>query len=174
MAEYTYENIIINPTKEGIESIIGKEVFFHNIPCLCLINANERSTIFSGILLEIHKDSCAPFTIKQGDTVNEYSCIIIKKEQSEPKPRCIPFENGREFFLSYSCTERLLTEENCFMSNHGIWLKDKDIDGVSYIVTEIWRDGVVLGSDQHTTIWDDLLYGYTFLDGSPCGKEVEE
>ena len=60
------------------------------------------------------------------------------------------------------------------MSNHGIWLKDKDIDGVSYIVTEIWRDGVVLGSDQHTTIWDDLLYGYTFLDGSPCGKEVEE
>ena len=59
------------------------------------------------------------------------------------------------------------------MNNRGIWLKDKDIDDVFYIVTEIWKDGVVLGSDQSTTKWDDLLFGYTFLDGTPCGRFVK-
>ena len=36
MAEYSYDNIIVNPFKEGIESLIGKEVYFHNNPSLCL------------------------------------------------------------------------------------------------------------------------------------------
>ena len=40
---YTYDNVIINPTKEGIESLIGKEVYFHTNPTLCLEKANEGS-----------------------------------------------------------------------------------------------------------------------------------
>ena len=51
MAEYTYDNILINPSKEGIESLIGKEVYFHNNPCLCLDAANENSTVNLGIIL---------------------------------------------------------------------------------------------------------------------------
>ena len=167
MAEYTYKDIIIDPTSEEAKNAIGKKCYMYDSPTMLLKMANSDDDART---LESIDESDYPFNDKEFG--NEWTCIIVKKE--EPKPRCIPFENGREFFLSYSCTERLLTEENCFMSNHGIWLKDKDIDGVSYIVTEIWRDGVVLGSDQSTTKWDDLLCGYTCIDGSPCGKLMEE
>ena len=50
MAEYSYDSIIIDPSKEGIESLIGKEVYFHKNPCLCLDAANENSTVNLGIL----------------------------------------------------------------------------------------------------------------------------
>ena len=172
MAEYTYDNILINPSKEGIESLIGKKVYFHNNPCLCLDAANENSTVNLGILEEIQKDSINPFVIKKGAAFLEYSCIIEKKEES--KSKYTPFKNGEEFLGAYCYIETEKLNILRLLSSHGIWLKDKDIDGVFYMVTEIWRDGVVLGSDQSTTKWDDLLYGYTFIDGSPCGKEVEE
>lgn len=172
MDEYTYENIIINPNKEGIESLIGKEVYFHNIPSFCLDDANKKLTGMSGVLVEIHKDDASPFVIKKDDFIYSYNCIIEKKE--EPKPEFMPFKNISEFLNAYRSVASWLGEQDLYMNNRGIWLKDKDIDDVFYIVTEIWKDGVVLGSDQSTTKWDDLLYGYTFLDGSPCGKEVKE
>ena len=80
MAEYTYSNIIIDPTKEGIESLIGKEVYFHNNPYLCLDYANKKSTDHLGVLAKIRKNSAVPFTIEQGNTVHEHTCIIVKKE----------------------------------------------------------------------------------------------
>ena len=55
------------------------------------------------------------------------------------------------------------------------------------MVTEIWGKGVILGSKKLNTLpklnneyyttneittWDELLEEYTFLDGSPCGKEI--
>ena len=171
MNKYTYSNIIIDPTKEGIESLIGKEVYFHNNPSLCLDYANKKSTDHLGVLAKIRKNSAVPFTIKQGCTVNEYTCIIVKKE--EPKPEYIPFQDGREFFNSYLSIESRLEKEDYFLSNHGIWLMDCE-NGDYFLVTEIWGDGVVLGSNQETTHWDDLLEDFIFLDGSPCGKLMEE
>ena len=35
MSEYTYDNVIINPYKEGVESLVGKEVYFYDNPSLC-------------------------------------------------------------------------------------------------------------------------------------------
>ena len=81
MAEYTYDNILINPSKEGIESLIGKEVYFHNNPYLCLDYANKKSTDPLGVLAKIRKNSAVPFTIEQGNTVHEHTCIIVKKEE---------------------------------------------------------------------------------------------
>ena len=81
MAEYTYDNILINPSKEGIESLIGKEVYFHNNPYLCLDYANKKSTDHLGVLAKICKNSAVPFTIEQGNTVHEHTCIIVKKEE---------------------------------------------------------------------------------------------
>ena len=190
MARYTFKNIIIDPTKEGIESLIGKEVYFSNIPSFCLDYANDNEYKNLGVLTGLKINDSHPFVVKCSSCSSAYICIIPKepilleyepfestkefKEEPKPKPKYVPFKNIREFLISYSSYERLLTEENCFLSNHGIWLKDKDIDDVFYIVTEIWKDGVVLGSDQSTTKWDDLLCGYTFLDSSPCGKLMEE
>lgn len=171
MAEYTFKNIIIDPTEEGIENLIGKEVYFADQPYICLENANEDYNI--GILEKILKDSMYPFQVKtlEGE-MRVFSCIIIKDKES--KPEYIPFSNASEFIDAYRNATGCLNEEDYFLSSHGIWLKDKDIDDVFYIVTEIWKDGVVLGSDQSTTKWDDILCGYTFLDSSPCGKPMEE
>ena len=189
MAEYTYSNIIIDPTKKGIESLIGKEVYFHNNPSLCLENANEKLTSNLGILVEISKNSIVPFRIEQkcGTCAHTcaHACIIIKKE--EPK-KYVPFENAREFINVYSCVEATsLKKEDYFLSSHGIWLKRKDKPPI-LMVTEIYSFGVVISGDMNTTkkpndeyvtitettLWGELLMLYTFLDGSPCGKEVED
>ena len=167
MSEYSYNDIIIDPEDPRLEGAIGKECYVSDFPKIALNNA--RDNLITDRLKRIAKEETCPFVDEEEE--DNWAVIILKKE--EPK-KYVPFKNIREFLISYSSYERLLTEENCFLSNHGIWLKDKDIDGVSYIVTEIWRDGVVLGSDQHTTIWKDLLDGYAFLDNSPCGRFVKE
>lgn len=168
MIEYTFADIIMDPEDPRLERAIGKECYLSDFPKIVLDVARSNSTVDR--LKRIEKEKACPFVNEEEES--NWAVIIIKKE--EPKPEYVPFKNGLEFFNSYSCYERLFTEENCFLSNHGIWLKDKDIDGVFYVVTEIWKDGVVLGSDQHTTIWKDLLDGYAFLDNTPCGRFVKE
>ena len=171
MAKYTYEDIIMDPEDPRLEGAIGKECYFSDFPKKVLNDAINNSSEYLDCLTNISKERPFPFTCEKGFG---YNLIIIKKEEPKPKPKYVPFQDGREFFNSYLSVESRLEKEDYFLSNHGIWLKDKDIDGVSYIVTEIWRDGVVLGSDQHTTIWKDLLDGYAFLDNTPCGRFVKE
>ena len=191
MIEYTYANIIIDPTKKGIESLIGKEVYFHNNPSLCLENANEKSTSNLGILVEIFKNSIVPFRIEQkcGTCAHTcaHACIIEKKEEPKPKPKYIPFKNAKEFLDACRNAPGCLNEEDYFLSNHGIWLKKKNKPPL-LMVTEIYSFGVVISGDMNTTekpngeyvtiteitLWEELLRGYTFLDGSPCGKSMEE
>lgn len=189
MAEYTYtyENIIIDPSKECIKNIIGKEVYFNNNPSLCLAGANEKSTVSLGVLVEIHKDSITPFVVERNDTDLAYSCIIEKKEEPKPKPEYIPFQDGREFFNSYLSVESRLEKEDYFLSSHGIWLKRKDKPPI-LMVTEIYSFGVVISGNMdttkepndeyvtitETTLWRELLMLYTFLDGTPCGKESKD
>ena len=184
MAEYSYDSIIIDPSKEGIESLIGKEVYFHNNPCLCLDAANENSTVNLGILEEIDKDSINPFVIKKGSAFLVYSCIIEKKEEPKPRPKYEPFDNVTEFLDAYRRVERLrLKDEKFYLSVRGIWIKDTETDAYC-MVTEIWDMGIVIGNKNITigettvfndiTSWEELLEDCTFLDGSPCGKLAEE
>lgn len=167
MAEYTYADIIMDPNDPRLEGAIGKECYVSDFPKIALNNA--RDNLIADRLKRIAKEETCPFVDEEEE--DNWAVIILKKE--EPK-KYVPFKNGQEFLNSYLSVESRLEKADYFLSNHGIWIKDKDIDGVSYIVTEIWRDGVVLGSDQHTTIWKDLLDGYAFLDNSPCGRFVKE
>lgn len=170
---YTYDDVIIDPSKEGIESLIGKEVYCNENPYFCLKNANKKSTDFLGVLMEIHKYNNNPFCVKLNDGVYKYPCIIEKKE--EPK-KYEPFENADEFIDEYDSANYSVkngTVENKLFNYGGIWLRNKNDDSM-YMVIEIWNDGVVLGSDQIATPWKYILDEYTFIDGSPCGKEVEE
>ena len=168
MAKYTYEDIIMDPEDPRLEGAIGKECYVSDFPKIALNYAINNLT--TDRLKRIAKEETCPFVDEEDE--DNWAVIILKKE--EPKPKYVPFKNGLEFFNSYLSVESRLEKTDYFLSNHGIWLKDKDIDGVSYIVTEIWRDGVVLGSDQHTTIWKDLLDGYAFIDNTPCGRFVKE
>ena len=164
MAEYTYKDIIIDPNSEEAKNAVGKICYFSNSPRNILSDIYRKSAV-EGILTNMDDGY---FEV---DNEGYWDCIILKKE--EPKPKYVPFQDIREFLLSYSCYERLLKEDNCFLSNRGIWLMDCE-NGDYFLVTEIWGDGVVLGSNQTTTHWDDLLEEFIFLDGSPCGKEVKD
>ena len=173
MTEYTYDNILINPSKEGIENIIGKKVYIGINPYFCLNHANRKLTDFLGVLVKIHKDSNNPFCVKQNDGVYKYPCIIEKKEEPKPKPKYVPFNNRPEF-LNRHFGVNIFDDEKMLksISMSAMWLKHKN--GVMRVVTEVCNKGVVLGCDPLMTKWDELLEYYTFLDGSPCGKEVEE
>ena len=168
MTEYTYEDIIMDPEDPRLEGAIGKECYLSDFPKIVLDVARSNSTVDR--LKRIEKEKACPFVNEEEES--NWAVIIIKKE--EPKPEYVPFKNGLEFFNSYLSVESRLEKADYFLSNHGIWLKAKDADDALFMVTEIWRDGVVLGSDQHTTIWKDLLDGYAFLDNSPCGRFVKE
>lgn len=82
MTEYTYPNIIIDPTKKGIENLIGKEVYVSNVPKYCLCHANKNDSEYLAVLKAIRKDHICPFLVKRQNINYEeaHSCIIIKKE----------------------------------------------------------------------------------------------
>lgn len=184
MNEYTFDSVIINPFKEGIESLIGKEVYFQDNPCLCLKNANDKSPVMSGILVEICRVSINPFLIKKNDgIVQAYPCIIEKKE---PNPKYEPFKSVVEFLNGYSHVEtKNLDDAHRYLYSQGMWLKEKGTDDSDTfcMVHELWKDGVfaghadvVLTEDGVNTdfiSWHELYMGYTFLDGSPCGKKAQ-
>ena len=161
MTEYTYKDIIIDPTSEEAKNAIGKKCYMYDSPTMLLKMANSDDDART---LESIDESDYPFNDKEFGS--EWTCIIVKKE--EPK-KYVPFENGQEFFNSYLSVESRLEKEDYFLSNHGIWLKDKTSKAY-YMVTKIWD----IGDDSDEISWKELLEYYTFLDGSPCGKEVEE
>ena len=188
MEEYTYDNVIINPTQEDVESLIGKEVYFQDNPWLCLKCANRESASNLGILVEIQKNCIDPFIVKQNGVFYAHTCIIEKKE--EPKPKYVPFESQEEFLNYYAYHRDKLVESSLnhqLSSFGGVWLKGKK-PNVLYMVIEIWDEGVVLGDTKMratnqwcgeyvkantATEWKELCENYTFLDGSPCGKLKE-
>lgn len=187
MNEYVFEDLIMNPETSNLERLIGKEVYFNNIPLRCLEWANTNCN--TGILKEIRKDCLCPFRVdnREGDIIG-FACIIIKKE--EPKPKYVPFESQEEFLNYYAYHRDKLVESSLnhqLSSFGGVWLKGKK-PNVLYMVIEIWDEGVVLGDTKMratnqwcgeyvkantATEWKELCENYTFLDGSPCGKLKE-
>ena len=82
MDKYTFKNIIIDPTEENIESLIGKEVYISDVPKYCLCHANKNDSEYLAVLKAIRKDHVCPFLVKRQNINYEeaHSCIIVKKE----------------------------------------------------------------------------------------------
>ena len=181
MAEYTYEDIIMDPKDPRLEGAIGKECYFSDYPKKLLDSARNNSSGYLDCLTNIIKEGVCPFVDKKG---SGWILIIIKKE--EPKPKFVPFESIEEFLTDYF---KSVANSECIqktISSTGIWLKHND---AFLLVVEIWNKGVVIGDinmqtteieeDEYLTVhgvtkWKELFEDYTFLDGSPCGKEVKE
>ena len=65
MNRYVFEDLIINPEVPGLEDLIGKEVYFCDIPLKCLKWANKDDNCKTGILKEICKDDMMlPFSVE--------------------------------------------------------------------------------------------------------------
>lgn len=187
MDMYTCKNLIIDPETQGLEDIIGKEVYANDAPLYCLKCANENLQV--GILREIRKNDFFPFRVEDPDgRILGFDCIIVKKE--EPKPEFIPFKSAEEFTDAYDSANHSIktgTMENRLLNYGGIWLKGKD-SRAYYMVTEIWDCGLVIDDinmkttkieeDLYFTVngvthWDELFENYAFLNGTPCGKPKE-
>ena len=179
MSEYSYNDIIMDPEDPRLEGAIGKECYFSDCPTKLLESARYNSALYLDCLTNISKEKACPFVDKNGSA---WTLIIIKKEEPKPKPKYVPFENVTEFLDAYRNTPDCLPEEVSYLSHNGIWLKDNEIDAYC-MVTEIWDMGIVIGNKNITigettvfndiTSWDELLEDCTFLDGTPCGKEVK-
>ena len=170
MVKYTWDDVIVNPNDTRLKGAIGKYVYYAITPFECIRLANNNN-IYSLDRLEYIQKECDGIFIV-GKT--SYPCIIIKK--GEPK-KYVPFESIQEFFDTYwelSKTYTLGSFESK-LSVDGIWLKHIIDDEVHPMeqVAEIWGDGLVLGNNDDTTRWAELLEHYQFLDGTPCGKLKE-
>lgn len=192
MNEYTWNEIIINPTSEDANNYIGKEVYASLTPIQCLRIANGICENKDRFFLEsINPNSSSPFYIKLVEADNPkniaykpFPCIILRDEELESK--YVPFKDYGEFIKYYVSSTSDNSLDSKIFSLGGIWLKQKNTNNY-FMITGIQDDGVVLGnrklkttlyvvSGYHTsnnpTTWEELLNEYTFLNGSPCGKEV--
>ena len=183
MAEYTYADIIMDPEDPRLVGAIGKECYFSDYPKKLLDSARNNSSGYLDCLTNIVKAGVCPFVDKKG---YGRCLIIIKKE--EPKPEYVPFEFKEEFIEAFHYHDNSkYSETDDILLNYGMWLWS-EVDGSRKLVTEIWNEGVVIGDDKmkitneeghidtfnDTTSWVKLFSEYRFLDGSYCGKEVDE
>lgn len=83
MDEYTFENLIMNPETPGLEDLIGKEIYFSDVPVYCIDRANKNYNV--GILREVRENYAAPFFVEtSGGYMLNYACIIPKKGNLNP------------------------------------------------------------------------------------------
>ena len=175
MAEekYTWDNIIIDPTSDRAKEAVGKDCFVSNIPTSCLEHANENDYDFLTKLNSINLNWENPFNVNFDGEKHNVNCIIVKKE--EPKPKYVPFESIKEFVERYTDVKEGVEfgtfEDNLLQC--GMWLKSKDDDDLSQ-VTVIREYGICIDTMSTIVLWENLLDDFEFIDGTPCGKLVEE
>lgn len=166
MKKYTWDDIIIDPTSEEAKNCIGKIVYYADDQNICLNYANNDIKDHCGILRKIEPNMCWPFVIEE--FCSHWECIIPYNENQ--KPKYIPFSNKEEFLSAYE-------EHTNSMKKYGIWIFN-NINGIDYLIacliTEMWNDGIVIGSAMGRILWKYLLESFVFEDGTPCGKLQEE
>lgn len=147
MSEYTYSDVIIDPNDERVK--IGEKYFFYNNPTLAIESANNDNTE-SFELTKVVSGTPCPFVSVLGA-----SCCIIKEKKKESQVEYVPFNLDNE------------DDRNCLRDK---WVRRKGGDyevpiNCFGIHNGRWRTSGLLGSE--------LFEFFTFLDGSPVGKKIE-
>lgn len=249
MAEYTYEDVIIDPTSEKARTAIGKKCYMHDSPTSLLMVANNNELDNLLTLESIDTESEFPFVDKEDDF--GWSCIIVKKEDpysehlkkwiednnvkagdyvrvtrtidyddenfnaawtdemdrcagktmrvlkvddysgitlenlcifpyfvlekvEEPKPKYVPFKSKEEFIeaFHYHDVSKYSDTDNILLI-YGMWLKCKE-SSTLFLVTMIKDEGLYTEHSYYVFSWENVLTEYEFLDGTPCGRLVED
>ena len=174
MAEYTYKDIIIDPTSEEAKNAVGKEVYFADTPASCLNAAKNNNKAYLGYLKKLDLgDEEQPFYVNEFvvSAPSSWTCIIVKKE--EPKPKYVPFESKEEFIEAFHYHDNAnYSETEDILMNYGMWLKDKNSHEI-FLVTGVFNQSIHICDFDSDESWGELLNEYTFLDGSPCGRLKE-
>ena len=152
MYKYTYKDVIIDPNDPRVE--IGKEYYFADNPSSVLYQARSGSECNKGTLKMVYKDWDDPFV----ETSDErFVCLIRKKE---PEKKYVPFD---------------LTKEEDKAKLRGAWVRHKN-SGREHVITGLYLDETPPYVEINDNGYEPeyLLEEYEFVDGSPCGKLVEE
>ena len=168
MAEYTYEDIIMDPNDPRLEGAIGKECYVSDFPKIALNNA--RDNLITDRLKRIEKEETCPFVDEEEE--DNWAVIILKKE--EPK-KYVPFESKEEFIRTFDnhTTNLDIVSTEYALLRYGMWIKTIYSEKV-FQVTIIEKNGIYDDGVSELINWKLLLNEFTFLDGSPCGKLAEE
>ena len=142
MAEYTYKDIIIDPTSEEAKNAVGKEVYFADTPAGCLNAAKNNNKAYLGYLKKLDlEDEEQPFYVNESvvSAPSSWTCIIVKKE--EPKPKYIPFESKEEFIEAFQYHDNAkYSETEDILLNYGMWLWSNEDGSYKYAMGEIDGD----------------------------------
>ena len=154
MAEYTYKDVIIDPQDKRLKGAIGKEVYYDDKPIFAVQYANQN--VKTGTLIRLNKKGEQfPFCVQRREAEDKfnYVCIIIKKE---PEIKYVPFDLSKK-------------EDRDFL--RGKWVKKKDTED-EYQLTLFTHVGYLWLALANNG--QDFYDYFTFLDGTPVGKKVEE
>lgn len=151
--KYDYEDIIVDPEDERVE--IGAEYFAAITPAACLRCAN--STAQAAELKYVERDKDRPFFLADAG----WSCIIRKKE---PEKKYVPYD-----FSDPDVRSALLEKYVKFKEPAG-WVQEGIITAFMHESDNIWRCSIGGMIKQAA---EQLMELWTYRDGSPCGKEVE-
>lgn len=151
--KYTYADVIIYPEDPRVE--IGAEYYYEDTAVDVLNNAN--SNLCKAVKLErIDKSDSFPFGVEGVGC--GYACLIRKKE---PEKKYVPFD---------------LTKEEDRVRLRGAWVRHKQNPERENLITGLGDEtvdfAVYFGDVAVGT--GVLLENFEFVDGSPCGKLVEE
>ena len=107
------------------------------------------------------------------DAVYDFPYFVLEKAE-KPEPKYVPFESKEEFIEAFHHHDNSkYSETDDILLNYGMWLKSMCL-GNFYQVTIIKKSGIFTDDNSSIVTWEQLLEKYTFLDNSPCGKEVKE
>lgn len=166
MRKYTYDDINIIDN-ERVSDAFGKECYYGYNVQEVLDNALNDKCKF--ILRWVDGDGPKPFGDIQG---NWYPFMIIKKEDPKPKSEYVPFDIIEEFVKA-----SLIHNKDHYLAGTGIWVKelydDDDAPVCTTMVNSLCMSDNTIFVDGIWLSLKEVLNSYTFLDGTPCGKQAE-
>lgn len=176
--EYTENDIITDVSDPRLKDAIGKTVYVaHKLYGSIVDNANNNDSANKGVLVNLGYDPSHPFEVHT-ELGLHWDRIILSKNQP-PRKKYVPFDfddpevrkelMGKTIVNNYGLDGEgefreamIVGFENKSDEDSDCWSSNGDTDG-----TIVWTSD----SGFHA---DEFLKKCTFLDGSPCGKLVEE
>lgn len=167
--KYTYADVIIDPNDPRVE--IGEEYYFGDFPALLLHNVMHGWSSLK--LKEVDKNELK-YPFRHGDY--KYACIIRKKI---PEKKYVPFDLDKPEVRKNLMGKTIV--HNYGLDGDGEF-REMMIIGFENKGDEDADDYSSNGDTKGTIAWtatsafhaDELLKECTFIDGSPCGEEVED
>lgn len=157
--EYTEADIISDINDPRLEGSIGKVCYVahHLYDDDIVANANNDDKTHKGILINLGYDPAFPFEVHTEMGLHWKQIIIAKNQPSQPE--YVPFDLSRE-------EDRQLLRGKWLRSNQN---REEMITGFHMFDNGKWTADM---SCFANATGDGLFRLYTFLDGTPCGKQI--